>query len=334
MRGRATVRRAIGTARRRWWPLALGAFVLAGCGSHAETSDPQTEPVVTVRVRPLELRDFQDVVIAGGQWRSAGDLPVAAPFAAVVESLRPRVGDTVRAGERIGWLVTRESRAALRGAELLALEAHDRASREEAARALSLARRDIVRVPLVAPVAGVVTRRAVEPGGDVPESGEVVVLVPPGAMVFEAHVPARDVPRLKRGQHATIAEENAPPRPSFLQRVLPAASPADQTTLVWLAAAPGGPPPAIDRFGTATIVVGSPRRAVAVPDSVVVEDDLTGQTRIAVVRNGKAAWLRVTLGAEMPGWREVRFPALPAGTPVIVEGQHGLPDSVSVTIAR
>ena len=112
------------------------------------------------------------------------------------------------------------------------------------------------------------------------------------------------------------------------------ANAGDQTTLVWLAPA-AGPPPALDRFGTATVVVGAARRAVAVPDSAVVEDDLTGVTRIALVtRSSLALWVPVTLGASVPGWREVRGPALAAGAPVIVDGQHGLPDSTAVTIAR
>ena len=154
-------------------------------------------------------------------------------------------------------------------------------------------------------------------------------------MVFEAHVPARDVPRLKPGQRARVVEENGPEREAILQRILPVASAGDQTTLAGLVPAPGGSPPAIDRFGTATVVVGAPRRAVAVPDSAVVEDDLTGETRVAVVaRSGLAVWVPVTLGASVPGWREVRAPALAAGAPVIIDGQHGLPDSTAVTIGR
>ncbi len=315
--------------------LGIGLVAIAGCGRHSETDQTESQAAVEVRARPLELRGFDDVVVAQGQWRSAGDLPVAAPFAAVVESLGPRVGDRLQAGERIGWLVTRESRAALRGAELLALEARDPASREEAARALELARRDLVRVPIVTPAAGVVTRRAVEPGGDVGESGEILVLVPGGALVFEAHVPARDAPRLEPGQRARIAEPNGPAREAMLQRVLPVASAGDQTTLAWLVPGLAGTPPAIDRFGAATIVVGAPRRAVAVPDSAVVEDDVTGATRIAVVTaGGRAVWIPVSLGATVAGWREIRAPALAAGTPVIVDGQRGLPDSTAVTIVR
>ena len=314
--------------------LGIGLWASSGCGARSETEEAEPKPVVAVRVHPLELRAFDDVVVAQGQWRSVGDLPIAAPFAAVVESLGPRVGDEVRKGQRLGWLVTRESRAALRGAELLALEARDPASRDEAARALELARRDLVKVPIVAPAAGIVTRRTIEPGGDVGESGEILALVPSGAMVFEAHVPARDVPRLRPGQRARVAEENGPERQATLQRVLPMANAGDQTTLAWLAPA-AGPPPALDRFGTATVVVGAPRRAVAVPDSAVVEDDLTGETRIAVVaRSGLAVWVPVTLGASVPGWREVRAPALAAGAPVIIDGQHGLPDSTAVTIGR
>ena len=70
----------------------------------------------------------------------------------------------------------------------------------------------------------------------------------------------------------------------------------------------------------ATLIDGT--GAPPVPDSAVVEDDLTGETRIAVVaRSGLAVWVPVTLGASVPGWREVRAPALAAGALAAV-GDH------------
>ncbi|HVN75301.1 MAG TPA: ABC transporter substrate-binding protein, partial [Thermoanaerobaculaceae bacterium] len=75
---------------------------------------------------------------------------------------------------------------------------------------------------------------------------------------------------------------------------------------------------------------GEARRALAVPDSAVVEDDLTGETRVARVERGVAVWTPVTLGLAEGGWHELRAPALAAGTVVVVSGQHGLPDSTHV----
>jgi hypothetical protein len=213
----------------------------------------------------------------------------------------------------------------------LVQQARDEASRAEAARALELARRDLIRVPLKAPRAGVVVRRSVEPGGPVAESGEILALVPAGSIVFEAHVAATDAVKIRPGQQASIAEEGLTPVPATVLRILPVASSSDQATLAWLAPAPGRGPHALERYGTATILVGSARRALAVPDSAVVEDDLTGEKRIAIVAPGSlSVWQRVTLGEGANGWHELKASALSAGQRVIVEGQRGLPDSVRV----
>ena len=70
------------------------------------------------------------------------------------------------------------------------------------------------------------------------------------------------------------------------------------------------------------------------PDSAIVEDDVTAQKRVAVVRGGRVTWTPLRVGATSDGWTEVRSPSLPDGLPVIVPGQRGLPDSAKVKVAR
>jgi len=314
--------------------LALALLTAAaGCSRRGGdvTDEGGGEPVVDVHVHALEVRRFDDVVTGSGQWRSGGESVIGAPFAGVVESLEPRAGDRVGAGRPVGVLVTRETWAALRGAELMLREARDDAARDEARRALELARRDLVRVPLTAPLDGVVLRRSAEPGAQLAEGTEILAVAPSGTVVFEAHVPAALAARVRPGQAATVLEPGAPPRAARVQRILPATSEADQAVLVWLAPAAATPAPALGRFGAATLVVGPKRRALGVPDSALVQDDLTGETRVAVVdRAGRVAWRTVTLGVAAGGWHELRGTALAPGTRVVIEGQHGLPDSTRV----
>src|SRR5690349_17544141 len=113
-RGLRSGRRAVAAA------LVLAGTLLAGCARHGEDEGgaaPGTA-VVPVRVATVAVRTFTDLLQAPGQWRSSGDVVVPAPFAAVVESLSARPGDRVRTGEVLGVLLTRESRSAVRGAEL------------------------------------------------------------------------------------------------------------------------------------------------------------------------------------------------------------------------
>jgi hypothetical protein len=100
--------------------------------------------------------------------------------------------------------------------------------------------------------------------------------------------------------------------------------------MVWLAPQ-GSDPAALDHYGTAQIIVGASHRAAAVPDAAIVEDDLTGARRVAIVNaDGRVGWTTITVGAAADGWQEVLRPAIAPGTRVVVEGQRGLPDSTRV----
>lgn len=314
-------------------PLALAA---AGCGGGSggdEAAAPA--PVVPVRIERVADRLFQPTVSAAGQWISSNDLVVAAPFPAVVDSLDVHPGDRVERGKVLAWLTTRESAAAVEGADLLLRQAPDSTGRAEARRALALARRDLVRVPLTAATSGTVVRRSVEPGAVVENGSEVLALVPDRALVFEAHIPLPATGAVRVGQPARVTTEGGTVLPSRVRRFLPRASAADQTALAWLS--PVGRPPAglLGRFGTAAIDTGPPRTARAVPDSALVEDDLTGRIRLARVDSaGVAVWTGVRLGIHENGWRELLEPLLPLGTAVVVSGQRGLPDSTRVSPQR
>ena len=208
----------------------------AGCGRSSDDDAPAPpKTAVHVRVARITERSFADVVTATGQWRAANEFVVATPFAATVESLEPRVGDLVTQGETVGVLVTRESRATLRGAELMLRQAADDAARAEAERALALARRELVRVPIVASASGTVVRRSAEPGTELAESAELLAIVPRDDLVFEAHVPAADAGRVSTGQTARIVIEGVDPVVAAVQRRLPGVGDGDQSVLVWLA---------------------------------------------------------------------------------------------------
>jgi len=311
--------------------LMAALALAASCARHAADDDADAlAAVVPVRTAAVEARTFTDAIEAPGQWRSSGDVSLPAPFAAVVESLGPKLGDRVAAGDTVGMLVTRQSRAALRGAELLLREAHDPAARTEAERAAALARRDLVRVPIVAPRTGVVTKRDAEPGGEVGDGAEVLAITPVEGIVFEARLPAAAAQLVHTGMTGVVRTVGEPDREVRVTRVLPAASASDQATLVWLAPV-GGRTPMLDRFGTAAMKTSGARQSPAVPEAAVVENDLDGSARVVVVgADSTATWTPVQLGASADGWRELVGGTLAPGALVVVEGQRGLPERTHV----
>ncbi|TMQ57242.1 MAG: HlyD family efflux transporter periplasmic adaptor subunit [Candidatus Eisenbacteria bacterium] len=315
--------------------LCLAALLALGSCTRGDSEEQRPhEPIVPIRVEQLRSFTFEDQVQATGQWRSKADLIVAAPFAGVLGAVLARAGDALRAGATIGTMTTLESHATLKGAELLLREARDPSARAEAERAVAQARHDLVQVPIAVTESGIIVRRSAEPGAQLAEGAEILALAPWTGFVFEAHVPAGQGPSVHPGQRALIQEEGRPARAARVERILPAADPTDQTTLVWLAPTTLSPAPQLQHFGSTSITIGAAHASIAVPDSAVVEDDLTGEKRVALVDpTMRAHWTRVLLGAGLAGWHELKSPALRPGTNVVVEGQRGLPDRARVTFA-
>lgn len=323
------------SGRRALLSLAACLTAIAGCGGvRAGDGAAESSGVsVDVRIAHVEVRALAESATAPGQWRAANELLVTAPFSAVIESLGVGPGDRVRRGQTLGVLETRESRAAIRGAELLMRQAADAPARAEAQRALVMAQHELVRVPLVAGAAGVIVRRNAEPGAEVAEGSELLKLVSERDIVFEAHIPLAAARRIAAGQPAVITMEGGTDVAATVQRRLPSTSSDDQSALVWLSPVVPALPELLDRFGVAKLQVAPPRRVVALPDSALVADDLTGDVMVARVgANGIAIWTPVRLGITADGWHELASRNLEAGDAVVVRGQRGLPDSTRVRI--
>jgi multidrug efflux pump subunit AcrA (membrane-fusion protein) len=314
--------------------VALALLLIGGssCGRRESSSDsaPPARPEVTVDV--VSWRQFGHGLDAPGQWKSSTELAIQAPFDAVLEALTPHPGDRVTRGETLGTWLTWESAAALQGAELLAREARDSTAAREARRALALAHAGMVHVPIQSPTAGTVTRRSAEPRSRLASGAELMALVPDDDVVFEARVSGSDARALHRGGAATIEDGVGGPMAASVVSVMPTAG-VDQTTLIWLRPTSPGVRPTLGQFGHASIELGAPYRALAVPDSAVVEDDLTGHHTVALVdSSGRLAWVEVHLGRQEGRWREVSGAGLQAGRQVVVEGQWALPAGTPVRI--
>ncbi len=317
-----------------WGAILMLGISMTSCGGR-QAEAPAAEPVAVVQIGRLEERTFPDELKVQGRWRVRAEDLVAAPFAAHLDSLGVRVGDPVHAGQLLGWLQTRESYAAHLGAERMAALAQDVRGRDEAQRAAELARRDAVRVALRSKVEGVVLRRSAEPGGQVAESAEILAIAQQSAMVFEVHVPAEFQSRLRAGLTALVRVPGDPPVSAALERILPSASDGDQSTLAWLKPSlESSRIPRLGREGEAVLTLGPTMRRLAVPDSAVMEDDVTGRTSVVVLGAGdRAFWKTVELGQRSAGWRELRSAPLTVGTRVIVAGQRGLADSSRVRVS-
>jgi Cu(I)/Ag(I) efflux system membrane fusion protein len=319
--------------------LALAAG-LSACGgkpgsgsSSAEPPAPAGTPVV---VAAVVRENIARTVSAPGQTAALSQQKVRAPFTGTLSALSVTDGDRVRRGQTLGAIVSRDSEAALSGAREMVREAGTAAEARDAKRALELAEKALVRAPLVSPVDGQVLSHAANGGDRVSEDQEILTIADAGSIVFEAQMPQTELPSVRRGERAEVklAGRNEPV-PGTVHDVLPSANAADLTAPVRIDLGAAGKGLGLGLFGTATITVGVHEGATAVPAAAVIENDVTGSSRIALVApDGKAHWVAVTPGWKQGGLVEIASPGLTAGQKVIVSGQVGLPEGAPVTVEK
>lgn len=321
--------------------LAAAALAASGCraGAHegaAAAEAPKTEATpataaVPVRVAAIERVRLADEVVAPGKTAALVQEKIRAPFAGTLTELSVTDGDRVRKGQTLGAVVSRDSEAALAGAREMERRASSEAEKADAARAVALAERGLVRSAFAAPADGVVLAHAAARGDRVSEDQEILTIADAASVAFLADVPQSDLARVRPGQPATIEISGRPGRVAGrVHDVLPAASPSDFTAPVRIDL-PGldGVPP-LGLFGTARIAVAEVRDAVVVPESALLRDDLRGTARIALVENGRARWVPVTPGLRSRGLVQIAAPELPPEARVVVSGQVGLPEGAAV----
>ncbi len=314
--------------------LPLLALSLAACRAQPPAEAPAPDPpaaAIPVEVARVGRATLSDVVSGSGRTAALVQQKVRAPFAGTLTELSVGDGDRVRRGDTLGTIVSRDSEAALAGARQMERDAKTDAERNDAARALELAGRGLVRAPLTAPSDGVVLAHAAARGDRLSDEQEILTIADASSIVFLVDVTQSDLARVRPGQSVAIEVPGRADRfGGTVHDVLPGANASDFTVPVRvdLRTISGVPP--LGLFGTARITVAEHRDAVVVPDAAVVRDDLAGTSRIALVDGGKAHWIDVTPGLRGAAGTEITSPKLAAGQPVVVGGQVGLPEGAAV----
>lgn len=316
---------------------ACGRQDQPSAGSSVPAADSASSPTGTpVHVEPVRRQDLEQVVRAPGRTMAVREERVRAPFAGTLVSLEVSDGQRVSRGQRIGALVARSSMAALTGARAMADAAETPSAKEDARRALELARQQLVERPLRASSDGTVTSHAAVQGDVLAEGDEVVTIAANDGIRFEADVSQADLPGVREGQEARISlVADSAAWSGRVERILPMASTAslsipvrirpDGTDVAW--------PARTGLFGQAEIVVGTRRNAVVVPAAAVLRDDVAGTTRIAIAgTDHRLHWHEVTTGISRGGRTEITSPELAADQNVITSGHVGLPDGAPIRL--
>jgi Cu(I)/Ag(I) efflux system membrane fusion protein len=327
------------TLRKRRSAALLAAILAGGCGGDARDSKKgeasASGPPTPVRVAPVERTTLAQIVSAPGKIAAMSQAKVRAPFAGTLVDFTVTDGDQVHRGQVVGSVVARDSEAALAGAGEMERDAKTDAERRDAARAVELARRNLVRAPLRVASDGIVVSHAASSGDRVSEGEEILSIAETGSLVVLADVPQAQLPKIRAGEPTRIEIPGRDPIAGRLHGILAESGPSDLTAPVRIDLDPASPGAAVGLFAMARITVAERRNVPSVPDAAVVRDDVTGASRVAVAgADGKAHWIAVTPGISQNGRTEIAAPELDPATRVIVSGQAGLPEGTAVAPSR
>jgi multidrug efflux pump subunit AcrA (membrane-fusion protein) len=321
-----------------WQMAGAAALLLAACrqggeseaGGAAEATPTAGTPV---RVVAVERADLARIVSGPGRTVALVQQKVRAPFAGTLVELTVTDGDAVKAGQRVGAIVARESEAALAGAQEMLREAHTPAETRDAERALALARSHEVRRPLATAVSGFVLSHAANAGDRVTEGEDILTVSAADSLVFQADLAQADLASIKPGRRTVVEIAGRPT--ALTGRVhgfLGAANATDLTLPVRIDLTPLPTQLAVGLFGTARITVAEHRNVPTLPAAAVLRDDVTGVSRVATVgAQGRAHWVEVKPGLVDAGKVEILGPDLGQAR-VIVSGQVGLPEGAPVVV--
>ena len=317
-------------------PLSIGCSRKPS-GEESESAPTPTVPVKTAKVI---LGDVPVIVSATGRTDALHKEKIYSPIAGKIVSLKALEGTFFRSGEIMAVIRTRESQAAITGAEKLLRVAGTPDQKKEGEEALALALATQSMVDLRAKFNGTISSRTVTEGELVPENGELFTEVDLSSLVFIADVPLPSLPAVHEGQQAEVQCAGLPDRVigAIVEAIAPQTDLQSQSVKVRLRfprmAEAVRRHLKTDMMGTARIVTGFHRGTMLVPHSALLRNDEDNTySLVVIVQDSIARIIPVTVGIMNDSLAEVASPLLHQGTLVVREGNYALPDSTTVTVA-
>jgi RND family efflux transporter MFP subunit len=321
--------------------------------------DPATAAPVALQFAPADLAYVESTALArwlpvSGTLQPVYQAVVKAKVAGDLANFTVREGEAVRAGQKIGHVVSADlesrlvdrvgavesARAQLALAEktrtmnvrllndrFISQNAFDstessfnvaRGNLKSAEAQVQLAQNALRDADVVAPLSGIVAKRHVQPGEKVAIEAPIVTIVDLQTLEVQAMVPAIDVPELRLGMPVELAVDGFGERrfQGRIERINPSTEPGTRAILVYV----GLPNPDATlrsgMFSTGRIGLVASAPAPTLPLAAVRSE--AGQSYVWVIDNGKLVRRIVTTGRrdETNGRIEIKT-ALPAQMPVL-----------------
>lgn len=320
----------------RYWRRILLAMALACAAAAAGAEDP--ERAIEVEAQTVALQPLAETRELPGTVRARTSATIAAQVMGTVTDVAVRAGDKVAAGQELARIRDRaaaaeleRARAELRRYEaLLAKQAVTRAEHEAVLARFRVAEAAAGHARVVAPIAGIVAQRLVDPGDLASPGKPLLVLEQTGGWRLEAEVPERLGDLIAEGDALAVRiDASGEQCAGTVAEVMPAADPSTRSFTIKIdlecrqSLRSGS-------FGRALLPLGE-RSAIAVPATAVRE---RGQlTYVFVVDDGRAR-MRLVRTGRLDGASVEILSGLAAGDRVVVAAAGELSDGQPLRVAE
>jgi multidrug efflux pump subunit AcrA (membrane-fusion protein) len=320
-------------------------LIAGGCGkktsSDEEGGGEHAKATVAVKTATIRRGDMEITLRATGKVDALRKQKLFSPVAGRVTSLMALEGISVKPGDIMAIIQTKESQATILGAESLIRSAKTDEQKAEAQRALEMAKTSENSVAIRASVSGIVSTRSISEGELVAENAELFTVIDLASLMFMADVPARDLPSLALGQRCSILLQSlgAKPLMAEIEAINPQSDVMSQTVRVRLKLLTEDPAKRkllkTDMIGDVTITTGILKGAFIVPKAALLRNDENNSFAIVTFTPDS---LSFSLAVEVRGMTDstvaVGNHKLKEGMDVITEGHYALADSTRITVAQ
>jgi membrane fusion protein (multidrug efflux system) len=354
-----------------WFAAGFWVVLAAGCSKQSADEDAVYSAKAEVTLTHVARADISETLSLNGTASALPneDVRVSALVPGRIAELNVAEGDRVRAGQILARIDNRSYRSQVQQAEAGEQQAkanfdnaqlsHARdedlfqrgivarkeledartqesvaaAALKQAEAALELAKLQVARCEIVAPLNGAVAKRFVSVGEQVDGTAAqpIVEIANLQEVEFLGNAPAMYLAKMHPGETVYVSSESAPGR-KFAGHVEAISPAVDPTTGVGLVRIRVPNPNGLLRMGiflSAEVAVDTHVRALTVPAEAIYRDR-AGQTRVFVVQQDSATAVPVKLGIESKDRVELADGAVKEGDSVILAGGYGLADQAKI----
>ena len=305
---------------------------VSGCANDSKEK-PAPPVVVQVKTGMVQTGTIDQTVTATGQTSVQKLFQITSPLTGVIVKFGYYNGDLINKGDVICLVRTKESQAAITGAELLLNNAVTPQQKTQAESALNSARKNSNEIKITAPFTGILTKKMKNEGEVIAEGEQIGALINDVSIIFIANVPASSISKIKRGEAAYIkfASLEATEFHGTVKRIEPTVNSADQTIPVQIEFIGGHKIFEDALFGEAAILIGRLSNQLIVPVKAILHNDENNTSSVYLVNSDSIAYsVNVNIIKRGDSTAAISSPELKKGTVIIVEGNYGLPDSTKV----